>query len=227
MPYGRSEISIVAPGSAEAGALVSLEVVIKNVADFTMYALPGFCSVNGKPLFSGTVAELIKTLEPGETASWYDRFIMAESDVLVHVESWWENTYVLHRDDTDEKTITIEVPSPEFFQIPSETLASKSGDCEDTSILLCSLLKNLPNAHVALGSFQGYGHAWCQLNGDILETTYTSARPVPDPQDYLTFLLFDEREVIELWPGALEEIFSLRRDESFKLNLMAGALEVA
>ena len=115
MPYGRSEISIVAPDNAEAGARVNVEVRIKNIANFTMDALPGFCRANGIRLFPGTLDELIKTLHPGETASWYDSFIMAESDVLLHVESWWENTYVLHKDDTAEKTITLEAPAePQF-----------------------------------------------------------------------------------------------------------------
>jgi len=110
----------------------------------------------------------------------------------------------------------------EFWQTPSETLASKRGDCEDTSLLLCSLLQN---AHVALGSYQGYGHAWCEHRGQVMETTYTSARPVSDPQDYCPYVLFSDQEVIELWPGALGEVFNLTRDEESKLGLMAKVLE--
>lgn len=111
----------------------------------------------------------------------------------------------------------------EFWQVPSETLARGQGDCEDTSILLTSLLKNFTQAHIAVGMYQGYGHAWCQLDGQILETTYTSARVVLDPLDYCPYCMFNESEVIELWPGALEEIFALRRDEVTKLDLMAEA----
>ena len=113
----------------------------------------------------------------------------------------------------------------EFWFTPSETLASKRADCEDTAILLCSLLRCFTDAHVALGEYQGYGHAWCQLKGDILETTYRSARPVPDPQDYCLYVLFNEREVIELWPNALNEVFSLQRNEQLKLCLMAEAID--
>jgi len=109
----------------------------------------------------------------------------------------------------------------EFWQTPSETLASKRGDCEDTSLLLCSLLQN---AHVALGSYRGYGHAWCEHRGQMMETTFTSARPVPDPEDYCPYVLFSDQEVIELWPGALGEVFELGRDEELKLNLMAEAV---
>jgi len=112
----------------------------------------------------------------------------------------------------------------EFWQFPFETLKGY-GDCEDSSILFTSLIRNFTNGHVALGSYQGYGHSWCQLDGQIFETTYTRARPVPDPEDYRTFFLFDEREAIELWPGALDDLFGLRRDEATKLSLMAEVLE--
>ncbi|MBA7655264.1 hypothetical protein ES703_63167 [subsurface metagenome] len=113
----------------------------------------------------------------------------------------------------------------EWWSFPSETLERGNGDCEDSAILACSLLKNFNDGYVALGNYQGYGHAWCQLGGQILETTYTRARPVPDPEDYQLFCLFNDQEVIELWPGALDEVFSLQRNEGVKLNLMAEALE--
>ncbi|GAI16761.1 unnamed protein product [marine sediment metagenome] len=77
------------------------------------------------------------------------------------------------------------------------------------------------NCYVALGNLGGYGHAWCTRNGQILETTYMSARAVPNPEDYCTYVLFSDREVIELWPGALGEVFEIRRDEATKLSLMA------
>ena len=112
----------------------------------------------------------------------------------------------------------------EWWSFPSETVKRGDGDCEDSAILACSLLKNFTDGYVALGDYQGYGHAWCQLGGQILETTYTRARPVPDPEHYIPFVLFDDKDVIELWPGALEDIFSLQRNEGVKLNLMAEAI---
>lgn len=102
----------------------------------------------------------------------------------------------------------------EFWQTPSETLRG-IGDCEDSSILLTSLIRagGTPNCYVALGSLGGYGHAWCQLDGLVLETTYTYARPVPDPQDYKALVAFNDYDVYQAYPGALEDIFSLRRDD--------------
>lgn len=116
----------------------------------------------------------------------------------------------------------------EFWQTPSETLRGH-GDCEDSAILLTSLIRvvGAPNCYVALGSLGGYGHAWCELNGQVLETTYTSARPVSNPQDYCPYVIFNDQEVIELWPGALEEVFEIERNEPVKLNSMAEASELA
>ena len=115
----------------------------------------------------------------------------------------------------------------EFWQTPSETLRG-SGDCEDTSILLTSLIRAGGSpAHVALGNLQGLGHAWVvNEKGETLEATYTEARHVPDPEDYCPYVYFNDQEVIELWPGALGEVFSLQRNESLKLNLMAEAMRL-
>ena len=112
----------------------------------------------------------------------------------------------------------------EFFQLPSETIATSQGDCEDSSILLASMLRRFTNAYVVLGNYQGLGHAWVAREGEILEATYTAAIAVPDPDNYCPHFLFNDQEVIELWPGALSEVFGLRRQEATKLNLMAAVL---
>lgn len=113
----------------------------------------------------------------------------------------------------------------EFWQFPQETLRNLDGDCEDTSILLCSMLQNSYESYVVLGNYCGYGHAWCELNGAILESTYTKARLVPDPLNYCPYVYFNEREIIELWPGAFNEIYELPRREASKLREMASVLE--
>ncbi len=115
----------------------------------------------------------------------------------------------------------------EFFQWPSETIARRHGDCEDCAFLLTSLIRagGIPNAYVALGEYQGWGHAWVvSEGGEILEATYTNARHVSHPQDYYPYIYFNDQEVIELWPGALDEVFALGRNEELKLALMAKTL---
>ncbi len=112
----------------------------------------------------------------------------------------------------------------EFWQTPSETLKG-AGDCEDTSILLTSLIRagGMP-AYTILGSLQGYGHAWCEVNSQLLETTFTEARPVANPREYIGLVSFNDCDVCEAYPGALDDIFKLRRDEAKKLNLIAEAV---
>lgn len=97
----------------------------------------------------------------------------------------------------------------EWWRFPAETINRGSGDCEDTSFLACSLLRNFTTAHVVMGSWQGYGHTWCEVDGEILETTFLFAQPVPDPENYHPYVYFDDQEVIELWPGALRQAFEL------------------
>ncbi len=71
----------------------------------------------------------------------------------------------------------------EFWQLPRETVQWKKGDCEDQSILLCTMMRmaGVPasDVRVALGvvNFGGgrFGHAWCEFKlGDVwyvLEST--------------------------------------------------------
>jgi len=114
----------------------------------------------------------------------------------------------------------------EFWQFPEETIARKQGDCEDTSILLASLLRNFSNAYTVLGSHKNLAHAWVvDQAGRILETTYTQASTAPDPEDYRPYFLFNEQNTIELWPGALEQVFAVRKNEDAKFSFIAQALK--
>ena len=115
----------------------------------------------------------------------------------------------------------------EMWQFPSETLARGQGDCEDSAFLFVSLAQNFaPDVWAILGDYQGFGHAWGAQRHLIYETTYTSARQVADPQNYRALVAFNHYEFREAYPGALREMFALRRNEESKLELMAKALEV-
>jgi len=103
-----SEISIVAPDSARAGSVVNVEVRIRNLQDYTIYAIPVIDIDGGRDEGS------YETIVPGQTRSWYFQFTMPTRSVPVAAESWCEDTFEWHPDDTAQKTITLEALEPEF-----------------------------------------------------------------------------------------------------------------
>lgn len=60
----------------------------------------------------------------------------------------------------------------EFWQLPKETLILRTGDCEDFSILLCSLLRangwSANDVYVVAGEKDGSRHAWVKINLGLL-----------------------------------------------------------
>ena len=122
------------------------------------------------------------------------------------------------------RNITYRSDNGEWWEFPAETISRQYADCEGTSILLASLLRNFTDCHVVVGSYRGFGHAWVQTDGQILETTYTYAHDVPDPQNYRAYAMFNDQEIIELWPRALSRLFQPARNECQKLTLMAEAV---
>ena len=131
---------------------------------------------------------------------------------------WWECfRYVCEQIDYAGERV-------EFWRWPAETLKGK-GDCEDTSILLASILRNFTDAQVAVGTYCGFGHAWVELDKTILETTLTEPFMVNDPENYHTYFCFNDQETCEIWPGSLGEILAtVRRNQLAKTRLLAGVL---
>jgi len=60
----------------------------------------------------------------------------------------------------------------DYWQLPKETLQLKTGDCEDFSILLCSLLRangwSTNDVHVVIGEQNDNYHAWVKINLGVL-----------------------------------------------------------
>jgi len=60
----------------------------------------------------------------------------------------------------------------DFWQLPQETLILRTGDCEDFSILLCSLLRangwSANDVYVVVGENDGSRHAWVKINLGVL-----------------------------------------------------------
>ncbi|MBA7599328.1 hypothetical protein ES703_06360 [subsurface metagenome] len=122
----------------------------------------------------------------------------------------------------------------EFWQFPFETIDHRLGDCEDTSILLCSLLRNPLSAdkvHVAVGTYAGYGHGWIRLVKDgekyVIETTLARAvtegtYQVLELPPYRPLLYFNDEQAFEV-NGGLAELGGALREDVGKLQLIAEA----
>lgn len=117
--------------------------------------------------------------------------------------------------------------SEEFFQFPFETIAWELGDCDDTMILLCSLLRNLlPPERVwaEIGEYFGDDHGWVRVvragTQHVLETTYTSVPPEPWRFDggYVPFVIFNDVMKRELVPV----VSRAKPHEMRKLRLIAA-----
>jgi hypothetical protein len=176
-----------------------------------------------------------------------------DSDVLVSVRNpneWHELREFINPQDPEVQRIYREVgpdtwalldwvcrnvnyrsDNGEWWALPGETLRRRGqdgkpfGDCDDSAALTCSLLRNFTDCYEVVGSYRGFGHAWVQTDSQILESTYAYAHPVPDPKSYRAYAMFNDQEVIELWPGALSQLFQLARNEEKKLALMAEGQE--
>ncbi len=114
----------------------------------------------------------------------------------------------------------------EFWFYPGETLSRKAGDCDDSSLLLLSMLRRFyapDRVYAVAGTYRDLGHMWVELDGEILEATYTYAHSVPDPQNYHALVKFNDAYVIEFFPQATAQLFQLAKNECQKLTLLAEA----
>lgn len=112
----------------------------------------------------------------------------------------------------------------EWWEWSAVTLCRGSGDCDDTAILLASMLRGAgyspDRVYVCIGTYKGFKHAWVELDGEVLETTYTAADMVSDPYNYKWLAKFNDAQVVERYPGAISQLYRLVRDEGLKLALM-------
>jgi hypothetical protein len=124
------------------------------------------------------------------------------------------------------KNVSYRSDDGEWWEFPAETLAARQSDCDGSAILLCSLLRNFyppDRVYVVAGTYRRLGHAWVELDGEVLEPTYTYAHAVPDPWNYKKLVAFNDIEVKEMFPGAMSQLFQLAKNECQKLTLMAEA----
>jgi len=97
------------------------------------------------PIVRGVVSDILST---GPWIKW-----IAMRD--------WVGTHIKYRDDSDVHG------TAEYWQLPRETIEFGTGDCEDSAILLCSMLRSIgwssDDVYVVLGLVKGEGHAWVWL----------------------------------------------------------------
>lgn len=126
------------------------------------------------------------------------------------------------------RNVAYRTDNGEWWEFPDEVIRERISDCDGSAILLASMLRQAgysPNrVYVVIGTWRGLGHAWVELDGEILETTYTSARPVVDTWNYQWLAAFNDVEVIERYPRATTRLFQLARNEGLKLRMMAEVI---
>jgi len=99
----------------------------------------------------------------------------------------------------------------DYWQMPAETLAQGTGDCEDMTFVGVSVLRNRlsdDEVFATIGLWEGYGHAWITVfkNGQALVV-----EPTRDPQwplrleapAYVPYLRFNDVSFREIRSGLL------------------------
>jgi len=115
MPGTYSDIWLVAPSNAIAGSTVVVEAKIKNLYAYAISLTATMGRVNGTVLRFGAEHKIVGA---GETASWYDSFVMPDKNVRVYAESWYEGVdNIWHSDDSDEQGVSLGETASEFGSI--------------------------------------------------------------------------------------------------------------
>ncbi len=108
-----SDISIVAPSSARDGEMVAVEVRVKNLVNYTIYAIP-VLRVDGVWAEEGSY----EAITPGQIRVWNFSFIMPSKSITLTAESWCESSdyyyFEWHLDDIATQGINLEELKSQF-----------------------------------------------------------------------------------------------------------------
>lgn len=118
------------------------------------------------------------------------------ADVLINAPDFIEATQ-----DFVHTYTTYESEIGDFWAMPEEMLDKRSGDCDDSAILVCSILRNyIPADQVfcAVGvkrNGKTEGHMWVQLNtgGDDFIVESTAGSNAPLRGKYVLSALFNDK----------------------------------
>lgn len=155
-------------------------------------------------LVSGTVSGIARKMLTGNLyGSLFkiarDAFI--GNGLLILIESALNNTI-------QNISPLLKYETLDFWNYPSETIRDMVGDCEDTSFLLTSILRNKlseNDVYATVGTFDGFGHSWVTIrnifNEDkILETTGDNVLEVFQSDNinspYKPIIHFNDKQVL-------------------------------
>jgi len=141
----------------------------------------------------GQMHSLMELVQP------YDKEVKRISEILNI-----DNRFVPNCMDFVGNYIRYRTTTIGLWLTPSEVLELQEGDCEKTSILLASLLRTIysgEDVFVVLGLVnedgQEKGHAWVELNEQILESTRDS-HFLMDASKYKALLKFNDYRAYEM-----------------------------
>jgi len=114
--------------------------------------------------------------------------VLVQADNFVKASHEFVNSFTSYRREVGD-----------FWALPVEMLTARAGDCDDSSILLCSILRNYispDKVFVAFGVWDGEGHAWvvCQDEAGedmVLESTASPSKPLRGK--YVLDAMFNDR----------------------------------
>lgn len=130
----------------------------------------------------------------------------------------------------------LEYTTFEFWSYPSEVLRDKIGDCDDTSILLTSILRNRlseDQVFMTVGFFEDFGHTWVTIFNQnepiVLETTSnnvieTRRMNVSEESPYKAVFRFNDQKVVEVQKNQSFILNTFRKFDEFKKLKRLSAL---
>ncbi len=129
--------------------------------------------------------------------------VLAEAHDFINTAQEFVNSFTTYRSEVGD-----------YWRIPSETLAARSGDCDDLAILLCSILRNYispEKVYCAFGLWtlngETTGHMWVVTqdgSGDdrIIEATAGPERP--SRGTYVLYGIFNDKYAFSTDAGLKE-----------------------
>lgn len=132
---------------------------------------PSVEGLNVTRSFDKNLSSCVSFITPEDTSVVELKNIILKSKPVL-TPNWialrdWVGTNIVYRSDREIYDRT------DFWQLPNETIPLRTGDCEDISILLCSLLRSdgwsPDKVYVIIGEKNYRYHAWVRLTWENVQ----------------------------------------------------------